>query len=52
VRAAGFPVPPLDLPHYHGVGVTTESAGATAGAPARQAAPGTDAAGIKEVTGA
>jgi NADH-quinone oxidoreductase subunit H len=50
--APGFPVPPLDLPHYHGVGVTTESAGATTGAPARQATPGTDAAAVKEVTGA
>ncbi len=42
----GFPVPPLDLPHYHGIGVAVPSAGA---------APGHGAAGdeaVKEVTGA
>jgi NADH-quinone oxidoreductase subunit H len=53
---AGFPVPPLDAPHYHGVGVT-DSAGATRGMTgaddeiARHPSdPG--AAGVKEVTGA
>jgi hypothetical protein len=24
-RESAFPVPPLDLPHYHGVGVGTEA---------------------------
>ncbi|HEY6277340.1 MAG TPA: NADH-quinone oxidoreductase subunit NuoH [Streptosporangiaceae bacterium] len=39
---AGFPVPPLDLPHYHGVGVVI---------PAGE--PGASSAGsVKEVTGA
>ena len=43
---AGFPVPPLDLPHYHGVGVVVP-----AGGPA--AREGDAAAGtVKEVTGA
>ena len=44
---AGFPVPPLDLPHYHGVGVTASPGGGTAD-------PGGTAprAGVKEVTGA
>ncbi len=41
-----FPVPPMDLPHYHGVGVV----------PGRPAAagpsPATEAAAAKEVTGA
>jgi NADH-quinone oxidoreductase subunit H len=44
--AGGFPVPPLDLPHYHGIGVTA-SPGGTAADP--DAVPrGT----VKEVTGA
>ena len=43
---AGFPVPPLDLPHYHGVGVTA-SPGGTPSDP--DAVP---RAGVKEVTGA
>ena len=39
---AGFPVPPLDLPHYHGTGVVI---------PAGE--PGASPAGsVKEVTGA
>jgi NADH-quinone oxidoreductase subunit H len=44
---AGFPVPPLDLPHYHGVGVTASPGGGAAdpgGAVPR--------AEVKEVTGA
>jgi NADH-quinone oxidoreductase subunit H len=41
----GFPVPPLDLPHYHGLGVTA-SPGATADPDA------VPRAGVKEVTGA
>jgi NADH-quinone oxidoreductase subunit H len=42
----GFPVPPLDLPHYHGIGVT---AGPGGGAVEPGAVP---RAGVKEVTGA
>ena len=43
---AGFPVPPLDLPHYHGVGVVVPT-----GAP--RSGEGDTAAGtVKEVTGA
>ena len=44
--APGFPVPPMDLPHYHGVGVPA-SPGGSAVDP--EAVP---RAGIKEVTGA
>jgi NADH-quinone oxidoreductase subunit H len=40
-----FPVPPMDLPHYHGIGVTPPSS-----SPAPSAA--TEAAMRKEVTGA
>jgi NADH-quinone oxidoreductase subunit H len=40
-----FPVPPLDLPHYHGVGVA-----ASPGGPADPEAVAR--AGVKEVTGA
>jgi len=44
--SGGFPVPPMDLPHYHGIGVTA-SAGGTPAEP--DAVPrGT----VKEVTGA
>jgi NADH-quinone oxidoreductase subunit H len=53
-RAGGFPVPPLDLPHYHGVGVTTESAG-TSMAPGSVTPTDPGAAtgdAVKEVTGA
>ena len=44
--APSFPVPPMDLPHYHGVGVPASPSGSTAdpGAVPR--------AGVKEVTGA
>ena len=42
----GFPVPPLDLPHYHGIGVT---AGPGGGQADPDAVP---RAGVKEVTGA
>ncbi|HUZ37080.1 MAG TPA: NADH-quinone oxidoreductase subunit NuoH [Streptosporangiaceae bacterium] len=42
----GFPVPPLDLPHYHGVGVVIPTGGPPAG---HSAVP--DGA-VKEVTGA
>jgi NADH-quinone oxidoreductase subunit H len=44
--APGFPVPPLDLPHYHGVGVTASSGGEPADPDA------VPRAGVKEVTGA
>jgi NADH-quinone oxidoreductase subunit H len=44
--AAGFPVPPLDLPHYHGVGVVVPT-----GAP-RPGEGDTEAGTVKEVTGA
>jgi NADH-quinone oxidoreductase subunit H len=45
-REAGFPVPPLDLPHYHGVGVVIPAGDAPAD---HAAAPGGT---VKEVTGA
>jgi NADH-quinone oxidoreductase subunit H len=45
VEAGAFPVPPMDLPHYHGIGVTP--GGSATGPP-----PATDAAATKEVTGA
>ncbi|HUY51572.1 MAG TPA: NADH-quinone oxidoreductase subunit NuoH [Streptosporangiaceae bacterium] len=46
----GFPIPPMDLPHYHGVGVTVSTVGRTTRGPgdARAGANGT----TKEVTGA
>jgi NADH-quinone oxidoreductase subunit H len=44
-EAGSFPVPPMDLPHYHGVGVTPP------GSPPVPAAA-TEAASRKEVTGA
>jgi len=44
--APGFPVPPMDLPHYHGVGVPASPGGSTVDP---EAVP---RAGIKEVTGA
>ena len=44
VEAGAFPVPPMDLPHYHGIGVHMErSIGAS---------PESSAAEAKEVTGA
>ncbi|HYA53054.1 MAG TPA: NADH-quinone oxidoreductase subunit H, partial [Streptosporangiaceae bacterium] len=43
---AGFPVPPLDLPHYHGVGVVVPTGGS------RPGAADTPAGTVKEVTGA
>jgi NADH-quinone oxidoreductase subunit H len=44
--AGGFPVPPMDLPHYHGVGVPASPAGGAADAGAIPRAT------IKETTGA
>ena len=52
--ATGFPVPPLDLPHYHGVGVQpSPGSGVPGGIPAGRA-HGSEAANgaAKEVTGA
>jgi len=43
---AGFPVPPLDLPHYHGVGVVVPTGGS------RPGEGDTPAGTVKEVTGA
>ena len=43
---AGFPVPPLDLPHYHGVGVVVPTGGP------RPGEGDTEAGTVKEVTGA
>jgi NADH-quinone oxidoreductase subunit H len=43
---AGFPVPPLDLPHYHGVGVVVPAGGS------RPGEGDTPAGTVKEVTGA
>jgi NADH-quinone oxidoreductase subunit H len=42
----GFPVPPLDLPHYHGVGVVVPTGGS------RPGEGDTPAGTVKEVTGA
>ena len=44
--AGGFPVPPLDLPHYHGVGVVVPTGGSRPGEGDTAAGP------VKEVTGA
>jgi NADH-quinone oxidoreductase subunit H len=44
-EGAGFPVPPLDLPHYHGTGVS-------AGPDATVAAQPGDGGTVREVTGA
>jgi NADH-quinone oxidoreductase subunit H len=44
-EAGAFPVPPMDLPHYHGIGIHPE--GSASGEP-----PATEAAAAKEVTGA
>src|SRR5690242_1674212 len=43
---AGFPVPPLDLPHYHGVGIVVPTGGP------RPGEGETEAGTVKEVTGA
>jgi NADH-quinone oxidoreductase subunit H len=44
-EAGAFPVPPMDLPHYHGVGVHPQGS-------APDEPPATEAAAAKEVTGA
>jgi len=52
-RGAGFPVPPLDLPHYHGAGVggalRPPGSSETASSPTD---PGASEGAVKEVTGA
>ncbi len=56
--APSFPVPPLDLPHYHGIGVAAGVAGSLAGRDGAAAGIGGRPAGpaasdsVKEVTGA
>jgi NADH-quinone oxidoreductase subunit H len=47
-----YPVPPLDLPHYHGVGVTGAASPAGPAPRAAAVAGAGDANGTKEVTGA
>jgi hypothetical protein len=44
-----YRVPPLDLPHYHGIGVTTSAGAARTGAAVNGVG---DTDGTKEVTGA
>jgi NADH-quinone oxidoreductase subunit H len=54
--AAGFPVPPLDLPHYHGVGVPPSPGGGTPrgvrGGPGQADGAEAGSGAAKEVTGA
>jgi len=52
--AVAFPVPPLDLPHYHGIGVAGSPAGSAPAAPdTGDAGPDAVTSGtVKEVTGA
>jgi NADH-quinone oxidoreductase subunit H len=48
-----FPTPPLDLPHYHGIGVSPSPASAAAvSSPDSSRPPQTEADAAKEVTGA
>jgi NADH-quinone oxidoreductase subunit H len=50
-----YRVPPMDLPHYHGIGVTSPAGAASAaraGTALNGAVDPSDAAGTKEVTGA
>jgi hypothetical protein len=55
--AAAFPLPPMDLPHYHGVGVVAGVGAALAAGPppgrpsAVSAGPATVADTAREVTG-
>jgi NADH-quinone oxidoreductase subunit H len=52
---ATYRVPPMDLPHYHGIGVTASAGAASAaraGTALNGAADPSDADGTKEVTGA
>ena len=47
-----FPTPPLDLPHYHGIGVSPSPASAAVSSPDSSRPPQGDADAAKEVTGA
>jgi NADH-quinone oxidoreductase subunit H len=49
--ATAFPTPPLDLPHYHGIGLTGSGKPVLAGV-TRDDSAGGDDGGTKEVTGA
>jgi NADH-quinone oxidoreductase subunit H len=54
-EGAAFPVPPMDLPHYHGVGVVVPAqhpAVGSGGSPGSPADPGAAGGAVKEVTGA
>jgi NADH-quinone oxidoreductase subunit H len=47
-----FPVPPLDLPHYHGIGVDPSATSSSVSSPDPSPPPLTEADAAKEVTGA
>jgi NADH-quinone oxidoreductase subunit H len=47
-----FPTPPLDLPHYHGIGVSPAGASTAVSSPDSSPPPLTQADAAKEVTGA
>ena len=53
-EGVAFPVPPMDLPHYHGVGVTVPAGRALGGdgATGTPRDPGAGGGTVKEVTGA
>ncbi len=51
-ETGAFPLPPMDLPHYHGVGVTVGASSAPAAVAPGSAGPATVADTAKEVTGA
>ena len=51
-EAGAFPLPPMDLPHYHGVGVTVGTSSGPAAVAPGSAGPATVADTAKEVTGA
>ena len=47
-----FPTPPLDLPHYHGIGVSPSGSSTAVSSPDSSRPPLTEADAAKEVTGA
>jgi NADH-quinone oxidoreductase subunit H len=51
-ETGAFPLPPMDLPHYHGVGVTVGTSSGPAAVAPGSAGPATVADTAKEVTGA
>jgi NADH-quinone oxidoreductase subunit H len=51
-ETGAFPLPPMDLPHYHGVGVTVGPSSGPAAVAHGSAGPATVADTAKEVTGA